>query len=382
MNNTTTTNVTTRVTRKRNRNKNKKQPVNNSPAPRRRRNRRRGKAGVSAPKVINGGASIAKCTLEYASALVNPFDARQVMPCIPDNIVLPSQKYQTKSRGVFSTGTNGKGFVIFDPFAMAWFDGTITGATTNAPIVYTTSAYASAAYNWLPAGGFPLAGTAVANSNSPYTKALLADAARHIQMRLVAAGIRISYTGSNFRNQGRVILGKYAGNTTIVDGLQAADFLQDNYTTITPISRKSEYVFYTPDDQTFLGYHPAVNYSGVDHHGMFILIDGGDIDVPQSWLFEAVAYFELTGSGLTLSPSHSDIQNMGHVLENLPVKNPTASPKRVEASVFSKIVTQLTSQYGGTMSRLTSMAAQQGLNYLIGNNQTSSSLIPSVEDID
>jgi len=327
---------------------------------------------------------IEQCTVDYARAVTNPFGVRNTLPCIPDMLTIPSNKFSAKARGVFSTGTEGVGFVSFNPWLMLINNGGNSASATSYPVVFTTSQYAGIEFDPTVTSGAFETGVNGANSNSPYNSSFFNSNAR--QFRLVAAGIKVTYAGSNFRNQGRLILYKQQGNTDIITGADSSDLLEDNYTTIVPVSRKPEYVFYTPDSYylnsyyAFQAFDPNVGGS-TSRRSLMIYIDGGDQEVPQSWTFEAISYFEAIGPSLTLSKSHSDPQGMGDVIESLPVRNPTSNPKVVENTVLSRLV-QLAkdkaSQYGPTLLRLgTAMASRA----IMGQSPVMNSFV-SIEDVD
>jgi hypothetical protein len=361
-------------------------PNSNTVRNRQRRLRKRAVKRLDRQIIPMNDIKIRNCTLEYASALVNPFGTRATMPCIPDNVVIPSYKLQTKCRGVFSTGTMGLGFVLFDPWKMCYKDGSFAGTFSTFPLLYSGSPYAQANVNWQIAGGVPFdLGMHGANSNSLFNAGDLEEAASNRQIRLVAAGLKIQYVGSNLYNQGRVTIARVSGNANFPTTYTGNDLLIDNYTNTMPVSRKSEYTFYTPDDHSLLSYHPLSNYvaanGGVDHFAYTIVIEGGSLTNPQSWAFEAVAYFEIIGRALTLSPSHSDVENMGHALESLPVRNPSSHPKIVENSVFTK----LTNLIKSSVSNYGPMLARAGLNYLTGYPTTGSQNLltyPTITEVD
>jgi hypothetical protein len=71
---------------------------------------------------------------------------------------------------------------------------------------------------------------------------------------------------------------------------------------------------------------------------LHFLINGGDTDTPQSWMYEAIAHFELVGNGFTLSRSEGDPVGHDLVLGALPNTTPTTSPASVEASVMQKFI--------------------------------------------
>jgi hypothetical protein len=333
MSSTTTKTV---VTTKRN-----KPKANNSSKNRKRRLRKQAKNKQAKTIIVNDQKLISKCVREYAGAVVNPFGTRGVMPCIPDNIILPSMKIQTRSRGVFSTGTMGVGFVTLNPWLMVRNDGGFAETTHSFPITYTLPEYTGFVYtNTVVLGALPV-GVTTANSNSMFDDGFIANPDR--QLRLVAAGLKVTYIGSNFRNQGRLVLARNQSNAAFDDGSTTSDLLNDNYNQSLPISRKSEYVFYSPDSYFLNGYNAFnANYDpnngAADRRPLLIMIDGGDTDTPQSWQFEAVAYFEIIGPNLTLSKSHSDPEGLAMLQESLPIRAPTATPKVVEESVMNRLV--------------------------------------------
>jgi len=311
----------------------------------RNRQRRRNKKAMNRMNkarlpVVTTNTRLRPCTAEYAVALVDPFGSRQTMPCIPDSIVLPSAKFQTKARATLTNGTAGTGFVLFDPWKMAYNNGALVNTWCDNPIIYTNGAYAGASLiNYtVNAGAFAVAGVTSSGSNSPYSQADFTANGR--QLRLVAAGLRVTYTGSSFRNQGRLLLFRSQSNASYPTIIQSGTLLNDNYTSVMTVSRKSEYTFYTPDNHDYIAYHPLTDYFGSNANSHFaygILVDGADGTAPQSWFIEAIAYFEIVGPGLTLSKSHSDVEGMGLVHESLPVKNPVVTPTKVAGNVLTKV---------------------------------------------
>lgn len=358
--------------------------INEVKTKRRVRTRKVRNRGASKPQKIPvpiGTRSIQKCTAEYASALVNPFGTRKTLPCIPDTICMASNKIQTRVRGVFSTGTAGVGFVALDPFLMVKNDGANGAASTSFPVVYTTPAYAGNTYDSTVALGNFLPGVVGANANGTYTNAFLNGNGR--QFRLVAAGLKVNYVGNNFYNQGRLTLYREQGNNAVTQGSTVDNLLQNNYATMIPISRKAEYVFYVPDDHNFLDYNRLIDFdpniaAQPSHRSMLIFIDGGALAPnSQSWSFECTAYYELVGPNLTLSPSHSDPQGQGAVMESLPVKNPTATPSVVQSTVLNRVYNKLQE----TVTNYGPALADMGMSYLgaqFGRRINS----PMIEDAD
>lgn len=341
------------------------------------RNRRRRKKALKKEMtalnrlpLATNNVKLRPCTAEYAVALVDPFGSRKTDPCIPDSIVLPSNKLQTKVRVTMQSGANGTGFVLFDPWHMAWNDGGIDGTVTSAPVLYTDASYPISLVNTtIVAGAFVNPGIKQANSNSPFQQADYINNGR--QLRLVAAGLRVQYTGSNFRNQGQVYLARTQSNVSFPNLFDIALLTQDNYTSIVPVSRKSEYTFYTPDTHDLLSYHPADYFDAADggnnRFAYAIVIVGADLEAPQSWSVEAISYFEIIGSGLTLTKSHGDPEGMAAAQESMPVRNPTVPPGKVVQSVLGRMISSLTE----TGRELLPIAAKYGVpalaSYITGN---------------
>jgi len=332
-----------------------------------------------------------KCAVEYASALINPFGTRAIEPCIPDVQVKESFKLQTKARGVFSTGELGVGWISFSPFLSIISDGGNSASDTSFPVIYTNANYALQTYNWSVSGGAFTTGVAGASASSIFTSSSINTASRR-RYRLVAAGLRINYIGSSFRNQGRVILYREPDMSNIQVLAQTPSyFLQDQYTSMTPVSTKTEYVFYTPIDNDDFNYHDFnfydPNITGDDSTArrcLLIMIDGGDTDVPQSWQFETVAYYEVIGPNLKLSASHSDVESVGKILSSMPIKAPTVPPAVAEKTLFNKIANAFAEQASGAAvaatSYLTNRAANTVLNYMMGPQSMASS-VPTITEI-
>jgi len=277
-------------------------------------------------------------------AIVNPF-AVQGSPCIPDSVVLPSFKITTKARGVFSTGTAGGGFIIYDPFAMIVNDGTFTATTLDAAIIYTDTTYARTDI-YCTNGSTITTGVHPAYSNSILATSDMDHSTQisaNREFRLVGAGIKIKYVGSNFRNQGQIACFRNQSSESIGINIPNVNtfnfFMNDNYSTMKPVTRQEQYNYYVPDDPFFIAYNPISDFQdGANHYCMGFLINGGDTTEPQSWMYEAVAHFELVGNGFTLSKSEGDPVGHDLVLGALPNTTPTSSPASVEAGVLKRFM--------------------------------------------
>jgi hypothetical protein len=237
-----------------------------------------------------------------------------------------------------STGTLGTGFALFNPWMMIANDRAVTVAQIAFPVVSTTSLYAGATVIAIgAAGAISTTGVAGSNSNSMFTSAFVGLGDK--EYRLVAAGIRVRYIGTDFSNQGRLVLYRQQGNGAIpITGVvNASNFLQDDYAVSVPISRKSEYIYYIPDGAQLLSFQSDSFFNTGNLYQYIIWIDGGSTATPQSWEFEAVSYFEMTGSTLPLTKSEADPVGFAGVLGSLLSKAPSGTPATEQAGLFSRI---------------------------------------------
>lgn len=136
------------------------------------------------------GNQLSMVSRNYALALANPFDGP--LATIPDFPSVPSARARVYATGVAQTGTTGFGFVALDPRRLA---------SNDLPAVYASdSTYAGTI---LTAAG---AGVTSAIGNAPYSSADFTAGTNAIFGRIVAAGLRVKYSGTKL-NQGGLMLG-------------------------------------------------------------------------------------------------------------------------------------------------------------------------------
>jgi len=323
-----------------------------------------------------------ECTKAYGQALINPFRVFEHLPCIPDTIVLPSNKFLARCRGVMYTASSaGNGYVLFNPFQMAYNDAVDGGTFRGAPIHYTgpTGTYGHTGFSCVITGGAAEAGVIPAGSNSPYDGNFLNDPSR--SFRLVAAGLAVRFIGSSFYNGGRVILYRNQSNAAIPNGTSASTLLNDNYAVSVPLSRKMEYITYTPDDPLLLGYQKLAFYDplsgGADRSSILIYVDGASSSNPAVLEFEAISYFELLGSNIPLTRSEADPVGMASIITGLPTSAPTTSPEVAEQSMWDRAYNALQHMSGPAMATA-SAAVQLGGMYMKARYGTSRDQFASI----
>lgn len=157
---------------------------------------------------------ISDCGLQYLSALVDPFNTPPGA-CIPaDLFVLPSQKIRVFSRGNFSLGTTGVGFIAFNPTSAN--DAACIRATSATSVGTTATilgSFTNTVDTMIPTLPYP----SVSFGNT-----------EGVQARVVAAGIRIRYSGTEASRQGTLfsmeeqdhqslILSTWSNNSSMVN---------------------------------------------------------------------------------------------------------------------------------------------------------------------
>jgi len=267
---------------------------------------------------------LSTCSFTYLKVLADPFISTIVEACIPDVIALPSRKEFYTAKGTFTVGTNTVGFVSMNPWNMI-----VANPTTNA--IGTEAAICASVT------GFNLPGSPVApNSATPnvvfYSGNGLFSAGalntNDLEFRLVGAGLRIRYIGSKLLQAGHVSMFRFPNNTPLGTGappvvsLTNALTVPSNHTS--PVdSEKWCQITYAPSrtsDISYVSYDTPTVPGNLDYRIMHALIEGAPAG--QSFEWEAVAFFEIVGGGVTVglqaTPSHSDPVGYSAVLSSLP----------------------------------------------------------------
>jgi len=269
--------------------------------PRRRRNRKDTNAGrrpgqqgdrqvsqqktqPSRPRVIAADL-LSPCARDYLSVLENPFSGK--VACVPNFPSIPSRKVRYWARGVASTGTAGVGFVALNPF-ISWND---TLADPTNTVYYTDSSFAGTTTSY--ASG---AGVQRTNLNSEY------DSTSLYKYRLVAAGLRVRYAGTELNRGGRVFC------------LEEPDHASTASFGLSNIARYDGHRVFRPDQHwKSITYHPAdedeFDYFGPlvagNLHFMLAMFEAASAATPLAFEFEVDCIYEMIGSvvrGLTPTP--------------------------------------------------------------------------------
>lgn len=289
-------------------------------------------------------SNLSKCAADYALSLADPFNGPEDA-CIPDYPALMTQRVRTFAKGAFATSNNaaaaGFGWIAFDPQRFCCSNA--SGLSFNVPASTQT------AINFVP-GQF----TSV-SSNSPFVLANFVPVPpATLQYRIVSAGLRIRYIGSELTRGGQIVGLHHPAHRTVWDfDIPSMDAFKESARL--PVTREWTTLVWRPvdtDDLDFANTFSAVTPAESDTaYPMGFCIQAPDTTgaVPQSFEYEAYANFEFQGDILTnKKPSHVD--PVGHGAVNaitsmaLAIHGPTQTP----SSHLGKAMLAAAHHYVGT----------------------------------
>lgn len=261
------------------------------------------RAGPQFARDANGVKAVIRspvCTTMYLHSLMDPFTA-PAGACLPSDLFpLPSQKVKVFTRGTCVLGTTGFGFISVIPTAAS--DAAGSGVSAAAWATTATSVMAN-----------NTALNAVTNTqdfiyaDNPFTNAELVTT-NVAQVRLVALGLRLRYTGTEAGRNGVISTFESPDHTTVA-GMNSI-FIRSHSTvrTYRPTGDGEwiSIVYSGPSvasELTFLGRNPIVG-SGVLTTGsgiMCAIIQGVAADAYEFECFEHYEAIGVNSSGKTQS---------------------------------------------------------------------------------
>lgn len=294
----------------------------------------------SAPAAAQPRRALTVCASDYAVALTNPFQLSPSVPiCYPGMLTMPSQKLRVRTFGEFAVNADGIGGVAYFPFRMLCSDIATSGGSYHPALITTNATYSTAAGDFSFANGpsVPTVSTTVncyGGYSSPYTIASFAAGSAR-GARLVAAGLKVIYTGKLLDNAGTGVTYRHP---YVSNGLPAVrDSIQDLTAIPSTAQRRVD------NDPFVIAYQPLVetdcfvvtsptfgNVEGaiVDRLGGGVFIKGAEPGT--KFTYEAIAYFECIGQSLPLTVSHSDPTGVAAVINAVShapsVTIPSAAP--------------------------------------------------------
>ena len=309
----------------------------------------RGRTPNTKLKVTSQGVAelhLSHCARLYLSALMFGFSNKEVA-CIPDLHSVPSRKLRVKTRGTFSTGTTGFGWLVVSPWCNANNNVTHGGTT--------------ATYNL--ASGSPILTPAVLTPNLfqgyesrlPYPGADFQDLiAGGVQARTVGVGLRIRYIGSEMSRSGQIVAIRDIDNETLV-GKTAADLRAQSTAKTFQNSREWHHAMYRPVKPAEYEYSP---YACVDAEGpstlfkypMGFFIEGttnttGSVGAAP-FEYEIIRYVEYIGTIASMTKSHVDLVGMSDIRNSLPEKSVYSDTRSAKLRMAHDLVTTISDRTG------------------------------------
>lgn len=211
----------------------------------------------------------------YLDAQLDPFTAE---PCgIPEYPSVRTQKFRVFIRGTFNTGTTGVGFAQFAPRACV--------ANDVACMYSSTSTYSSVAT------AISGAGVTIDYSNAPFVSGSFSASSTSLQWRVVSAGLRVRYAGTEL-NRGGKIIGFSQPDHITTNILDESTMLKDETARKYAVKRKWTTALWQvvhPQEADF------TSTAGVQAPHLAFLVVAADAATSVAYDFEAVAIVEYAG---------------------------------------------------------------------------------------
>jgi len=233
------------------------------------------------------------CAKKYLKALCDPFQPITGV-CIPDNQDAPSLKFFSRVRGGMNVGTGQVGFVIAS--AQNQTNDSFAVCSTIATFVTIN----------VPQAGVTVGTLSVPNAQFPYTTAQL-NAFGYVA-RVVAAGIRIRYTGTELNRSGRVFCVRVPSDQTLVAATVPGILSRSNVKTKI-VDRSWHGLSYIPTLSSDFDYKSTDQVLGAANVDLVIGVEGAVAG--NGFEYEAVWMHEICNGAAALgvnplTTSHSD----------------------------------------------------------------------------
>jgi hypothetical protein len=281
---------------------------------------------------------LSPCAREYMGALQYPFSTK-ALACVPDMHALPSRKVRVVERGTFATGLNGFGWLVAAPWVTA----------KDLPCLSATSA----GYNGVAQISDPNVVTANVINNfqakMPYTSnqfyATTTDPG--IEARVVGAGLRVRYIGSEMARSGQIAALRHPDNESLV-GFDDRRFRSYEHCKVFPNNREWSYVTYRPAKPNEYEYSRDPESAGDSNNYKFNLgfhITGttNSTGTPGSapFEFQFVQFVEYLGKIEGVTRSHVDLPGLSHIRNSLPESSAYNNPSKNALKTSKQLVSSM-----------------------------------------
>lgn len=264
---------------------------------------------------------LSPCVIKYASALENPFKVIDGA-CIPDMHGVPSYKMRYHSKGTFSIGSAGVGYVAVNPGVQA----------NNVTAIYHTN-------NSFTGTSIVSSGTGVQTvtfAGLPYASLDFGSGDNQTQGRLVGLGLRIRYIGTKLNEGGRVVMARHPTNKSLIS--QDISGLLSSYQQLETESVSTRWRTCTYRPVSAEDYEYKAN-NGMDHTSMCAIVKSS---ADNEFEYEIVSYFEFCGQVLNPTRTHSDISGLSAIRNALPIADNSSAPG---ATLFNQLISAATATY-------------------------------------
>jgi len=307
---------------------------------------------------------LSECATHYALASYDPFTTIGGA-CVPDNKTVPSNKFKWIERGTCLAGDT-------------W--GFVTLALTAPVASATYGNYSGTSFANAGTDGWADADTGVSEPTFPATlpnaiTIASSDTPLGSQWRMVAAGLRIRYIGTQDQLGGQYYLHSSTNNNTMYnDTITFNDIVSSQNTRVEVVDRNWHTICWTPKQQSDFDYSESAYYPANSSRMEPIVIAFMSTDANQ-FAWEMVWHWEVVNNTATnQSPSDSDPIGLAAVTS----ARSKMAARRTRPSVkgfFTEIYGALRSSFSSTAPAMAGMAA----NYLApGSGGAASSLTRSM----
>lgn len=305
---------------------------------RRKRNRQRNRPRPTGLQV--GNSRLSPCAEKYVQFMHNPFDQKEV-PCVPKDPATFTRRVYIHSRGSLSTGTANFGFICIDPLNACHNDQMVVDGVATGWVVYSDPAgtYAGVVTS------LPGVGVLTDTGNSDYTVAAFGVGGATAAARVVGAGVRIKYRGTELSRGGSIVAFHDPQHETMINRTFAAvngDDLRIPYSA----TREWQGVTWSIADNSDEMPVPDANYFGGGlpnsaADGCFpmgILIES-PIGVPAIYDWEAVVGLEIQGRNIrgkrlsNADPVGHNAVSVANMIPGMNAYNSTSNTAAIAAHV-------------------------------------------------
>lgn len=222
-----------------------------------------------------------------------------------------SSKQRSWTKGTLSTGTTGFGFIMFDPVGAAVNDRSSVWASDSSYAAGVTAISG--------------AGVVATNSNSQYSSADIGATNPLNQFRVVGAGVRIRYAGTELNRGGFVnaLADPTHSNQT---GASLLTIRAEPEAKQFPVNREWTTVLYRPVFNDELNYQSDWTLAVPAH---VIVVTAASAATPLTYEYECFTVHEFQGRSVKgMTPSHSDPTGFAAV-NTTALTNPVLRPNQV-----------------------------------------------------